>query len=82
MIAEEDMCVTSGTCLQADVWAVGQILGQVLRAADTPATTQVKQTPPFPSALQRLLTEMVAEEPAARPDASQALQQCRDLLQC
>ena len=82
VILEKYMRLIPGISLQADIRAVGQILSQVLLTADAHATTQVKQTSTLPSALQRLLTEMVAEEPAERPDACQALQQCCKLLQC
>lgn len=72
------MCVTDSTCLQADVWAVGTMVTQVLLTADTHAMAPLQQST-SPSGLREVLLEMIADEPAARPDASQALQRCRKL---
>ena len=82
MCAEAEKCLTGGTCLQADVWAVGQILGQFLRTTSNHASAPGKQTSTLPSGLLKLLAAMTADEPSTRPSAFQALQQCRKLLQC
>ena len=76
--AEEDMCLTGGTCLQADVWAVGQIMTQAVLTEDTHAMAPLRQST-LPPGLRKVLLEMVAEDPAARPDACQALRRSREL---
>ena len=80
--AEADNCLTGGACLQADVWAAGQILGQFLRTTSGHARAPAKQGSTPPSGLQKLISEMTADEPSARPSASQSLHRCCKLLQC
>ncbi|CAK0783978.1 hypothetical protein CVIRNUC_007181 [Coccomyxa viridis] len=58
---------------KVDVWAVGKLLKQVLHAASSCCTATFCAS----SGLQALLADMVSHVPAARPDALQALQQCR-----